>query len=208
MTFTLQTYGYRFEFFNVGLGANNLSRPFITMEITPTPANNRITHPQYTVNPRHNDIGLLLLPIDLPALPSIVPIRLVAQIQITNAFTDAIAVFTGFGRVSNTGNDSQGLRFTETRVLPLADCMRAFGAGVINGNTMCTFGREFDVQGACANDNGGPLVLLDDNNVATLIGVQSFLVEGGCMAAQPTGYMRIGPYLNWISQNAAIPIRA
>lgn len=196
-----------FLFFNVGLGTNNLSRPFITMEVDANVNTNRIIHPQYNQNTNTNDIGLLRLPIQLPILVAIAPIRLTAQSQANLPFTNFTAIFSGFGRVSNTGPVSQGLRFTETRVLPLAQCVQVFGANLANANTMCTLGREFDVQGACANDNGGPLVIYELNNIPTLIGVQSFLVQGGCMAAQPAGYVRLGPFVQWIAQNAGIPLR-
>lgn len=196
-----------FQFFNVGLGTNNLSRPFLTIEVVPNVNSNRIVHPQYNAFTNANDIGILRLPIQIPIHPAIVPIRLPTQSQINFLFTDVNAVFTGFGRVSNTGNVSRGLRFAETRVLPMTQCTNVFGANLANTNTLCTFGREFDVQGACANDNGGPLVIHEANNTPTLIAVQSFLVQGGCMAAQPAGYYRTGPYIPWITQTTGIPVR-
>lgn len=199
-------YSFSFEFFHVGLGTNNLSRPFITMEVNPI-NQNRVIHPQYSQINNLNDIGLLRLPITMPALAMIVPIRLPALSQSTAPFTNATAVISGFGRVSNTGNRSQGLRFTETRVLLQTECVQVFGNALANTNTMCTLGREFDVQGPCADDNGGPLIIYELNNIPTIIGLQSFLVQGGCMASQPAGYVRLGPFVQWIAQNAGVPIR-
>lgn len=68
-------------------------------------------------------------------------------------------------------------------------------------------GLEFEVQGACANDNGGPLVIYEANFIPTIIGTQSFLAQAGCISGQPVGYVRLGPFVQWISQNAGIPIR-
>lgn len=197
-----------FLFFNVGLGTNNLSRPLVSFEINPNINNNRITHPQYNANTNVNDIGLLRLPLMIPPqLFSITPIRLPAQSQFNTPFTNVTATFTGFGRVANIGGLSQALRFTETRVILQSQCSQIYGNAVANANTLCTVGREFDVQGACANDNGGPLVLFEGFNVPTLIGVQSFLSQAGCVAGQPVGYVRLGAFTTWISQNAGIPVR-
>lgn len=194
-------------FFNVGLGSNNLSRPIVSLEVNPNINNNRIIHPQYNANTNVNDIGLLRLPLQIPnTIFTIAPVRLPAQSQVNQVFTNVIAVFTGFGRVANIGGVSQALRFTETRVILQSQCSQIFGA-IANANTLCTVGREFDVQGACANDNGGPLVVFEANSVPTLIGVQSFLSQAGCISGQPVGYVRVGPFMQWIAQNAGIPIR-
>lgn len=61
-------------------------------------------------------------------------------------------------------------------------------------------------QGACANDNGGPLVLCDRNG-HTLIGIGSFISNAGCAAGHPAGFVRISAYVRWISQTASIPFR-
>lgn len=117
-------------------------------------------------------------------------------------------MFSGFGRVAIIGNVSERLRFTETRVLLQTQCQQVYGTAIAHVNTLCTVGREFDVQGACANDNGGPLVLYEANNTPTLIGVQSFIAQAGCIAGQPVGYVRLGTFVQWISTTAGIPTRA
>lgn len=168
---------------------------------------NRIIHPQYSPNSFDHDIGLLRLPYQVPANPAIVPVRLQAQFQTGLTYTNETTIFTGFLRGGNSVPISQGLRYTESRVIPLDQCAETFENCIVNSNTLCTLGLEFDIQGPCANDNRGPLVFYEFDNVPTIIGVQSFFASGGCTAGQPVGFLRLGQYVQWISQQAYISVR-
>lgn len=71
---------------------------------------------------------------------------------------------------------------------------------------MCTFGSEFNIQGPCANDNGGPLVIAEAG-INTLVGTVSFISSAGCGAGHPAGYTRAASVTAWVSQQTGIPLR-
>lgn len=189
------------------MGSTNFTRPLLTLEINPAHQNARIIHPQFNPTSNTNNIALLRLPIPVPTNQNtIAPIRLPTNGQQNTPFTDVIGDFTGHGRVANISPQSQALRFVQLRVIPLQQCAQYYGAVVANANVLCTVGQEFDAQGPCELDFGGPLVLHEANG-QTLIGVQSFVSNQGCVVGQPAGFMRVGSVLPWINQNAGLSPR-
>lgn len=196
-----------FNYFVLHLGSVNHTRPLITLEVNPTTPNARIIHPQFNPTSNINNIALLRLPIPVPTNQNtIAPIRLPTNGQQATPFTDVIADFTGHGRVANVSPQSQALRFVQLRVIPLNTCAQHYGTAVANANVLCTVGNEFDAQGPCELDFGGPLVLREANG-QTLIGVQSFVSSQGCVVGQPAGFVRVGSVLPWINQNAGLTPR-
>lgn len=63
----------------------------------------------------------------------------------------------------------------------------------LNGGQMCAFyaGRD-----TCEGDSGGPLQILDDYKVSTVVGITSFGLS--CGANVPSVYARVSFYLEWI----------
>lgn len=104
------------------------------------------------------------------------------------------------------GAISQQLRFARVRIIAAGECSQFYGKSIVNANTMCTTGQKQSAQGACANDNGGPLVALERTGY-TLIGVGSFVSNAGCNAGHPAGFVRLAPYVRWISTKVGIQMR-
>lgn len=191
----------------IGFGSTNISRAIVTMEVNPNLPNIRIIHPQYNPQTFANNLALIRLPVNITTTqPFLASIRLPTLSQATTTFVNNIAQISGFGRLNDNTPPSEVLRFARTRIISQNECAGIFGSATANVNTLCTYGADFNQQGPCANDNGGPLVL-QENNGQTLIGVQSFISGQGCNAAHPAGYVRIGPFIQWIAQNAGIATR-
>lgn len=98
------------------------------------------------------------------------------------------------------------LRYARTRVITNAICQQYYGSAAVTSNSLCTLGWDFNAQGPCANDNGGPLYLAEPTG-NTLIGIHSFISSSGCNVGHPAGYVRISSYTQWISQQAGIATR-
>lgn len=183
------------------MGSNNLNLPQVSMI-----ASSRIVHPNYNPNTFANDIALLRLPITLQFTTTIQSIRLPALSQTNNQFLNMEGTITGFGRVTDQSNISQFLRFARTRIIANTQCAQFYGNAIVHNGALCTLGFDFNAQGPCGNDNGGPLVIRE-NSGNTLVGIASFLSNGGCGAGHPAGYVRISMLTQWISQQAGIPAR-
>ena len=193
-----------FESFTIGFGSFNRSTQLVTMRVEPF---YRIIHPQYNSANFANDLAVLRLPLNISAtISSIQVIRLPTRAQASQTFVNAIAQVSGFGRVTDQSPISEILRYARTRVIDQYTCVQYFGNTVVTNNTICTVGQDFNAQGACANDNGGPLVVYETTG-PTLLGIVSFISNSGCSAGHPVGYVRVSAYLTWLSQVAGIVIR-
>jgi len=185
----------------IGMGSNNLALPQIAMI-----AQSRIIHPNYNAQTYQNDLALLRLPLNVTTTTQIQWIRLPTISQTSNQFVNSTGIFSGYGRVTDQSNISPTLRFARTRILTNLQCQQYYGTIAVTNNTLCTFGWDFNEQGPCANDNGGPLYLAESNG-NTLIGIHSFISSSGCNAGHPAGYVRISAYTQWISQQVGIATR-
>jgi len=196
--------GTNIQFFRVGFGSNNLQQPLVSMQAAVA---QRVIHPNYNAQNFANDVALLRLPLNITYnQASLSTIRLPALSQAGNLFVNATGNLSGFGRVTDTSAISNELRFAPSRVIDAAQCISFYGNAVVTANVLCTLGQNFNAQGPCANDNGGPLVIAEPTG-STLLGIQSFISNSGCNAGHPAGFTRISAFITWISQNAGIPIR-
>ena len=172
-------------------------------------SSHRTIHPEYNSTTYANDLALLRLPFNLSCTNGISkneisPIRIPSLSQYTQTFAGDVALVSGFGQFDDTKKISDVLRFARTQVITHNLCMRKFGRDYVTAKTICTIG-QIDAQGACYNDEGGPLTVVEPTG-QTLIGIVSFF-DTNCNAKNPVGYVRISSYVGWLSQNANIPIR-
>ena len=55
-------------------------------------------------------------------------------------------------------------------------------------------------------DSGGPLAYLECDGVYTQIGIKSFGAADGCRLGYPVVFVRVAPFLGWISEITGIVI--
>lgn len=77
-------------------------------------------------------------------------------------------------------------------------CRTRFPTSDILAQHVCADG---GIGGPCTGDMGGPLSIVEADNVTTQIGIISFGLGLTCEASWPSVYMRITEFLGWIEDN-------
>lgn len=111
-----------------------------------------------------------------------------------------------FGRYAESQALSPELQWVDKRIISNSQCTRTYGPSVVLMSTVCTIGGQYNEQGTCNGDSGGPLII-DEGGVWTQIGVVSFVSNQGCGSGYPAGYVRTTSFLNWIAMHTGIRIR-
>lgn len=136
-------------------------------------------HPQYQGFARGHDVAVLTL----RAPVSHQPVQLVGQGDTAPYQPGTAGRVYGWGRTSESGENSPVLRSAEVPVTADADCARAYGG--FEPDSMFCAGAPEGGRDACAGDSGGPFVV-----GGRLVGVVSF--GTGCGRADSPGvYTRL-----------------
>ncbi|XP_032782729.2 coagulation factor XI [Daphnia magna] len=110
-------------------------------------------------------------------------------------YSNAAAVVTGWGIISNEGGASKKLLKADVTILDNTVCTSQYG-NLFDGFAMLCAGG--DGTDTCSGDSGGPLLV---NGV--LVGITSW---GGALCADPDhagGYTRVSSYVDWIANTQA-----
>jgi len=109
-----------------------------------------------------------------------------------------LGTVSGWGVTVSGGDPSNDLMYgTVKLVVPDSVCAKAYGAGVIQGDMICTTPAVAD---ACQGDSGGPLVM-KTTTAAYVTGIVSWgYPPGGCPSTKPTVYGRVSAYSDWIDE--------
>lgn len=166
-----------------------------------------ISHPGYNSVNMNYDISIIPIPSPLTFSAAIQSIRLPTNGQISATFVDATAVVSGWGSTANGAGASQILNWVNMRVISNTACMNIFGGAVVVSHVVCATGISNASQGHCGGDSGGPLTIVE-GGIPTQIGVVSFGASTGCDLPYPSGYMRTANFVQWIYENAGIPVRS
>ncbi|KAJ9584010.1 hypothetical protein L9F63_021639 [Diploptera punctata] len=165
----------------------------------------KYVHPNYDSSRISNDVALLKLPTKVQLSDKVQTIRLPSRSQANQAFENAAATVSGWGRDSDNSNAiSPILRFVQVPVITNTLCNLMF-FGSIQSSNICTSGTGG--KGTCNGDSGGPLVVVDSDGQVTQVGIVSFGIALGCEVGWPAAYARVTSYLDWISSTSGIAIR-
>ncbi|MEU3664202.1 serine protease [Streptomyces sp. NPDC032940] len=154
------------------------------------------------VNPAHDDVSnagdFAVLTLS-SALPAGSAIGMAAEGDPSYG-ADTQALVYGWGDTSGAGDYANGLRASRVRVLPDAQCERAYPGGAygryLSGSMLCA-GLEAGGRDACQGDSGGPLVAR-----GRLIGLVSW--GNGCgRPGSPGVYTRISAALRTLGWDRA-----
>lgn len=166
-----------------------------------------IEHPDYNPANYNNDLSVIQLPSVLSFNSYIQPINLVPLSQATSTFVGQVTTVLGFGYTSDTDpNMSSDLLYTNVIVIPNSNCTIYYGSSVVTVNTLCAVGYPNLVQSICSGDSGGPMVIANSDGSYTQIGINSFVATTGCTGGTPSGYVRVGAYLSWISAQTGVTL--
>lgn len=184
----------------VYLGASFVNSPAQTV-----PVENIIIHPNFNPSTEENDIGLLklLIPANI-SHPEIGVVRLPSRAQKNNSFSNRLTTAYGWGYQGVKGpTPADYLHAVNETTITNLSCLPRFPAYITNSN-ICTSTGEGT---PCDNDDGGALLLYDDDGLFTQIGVHSYTFSGGCSWGWPAVYTRVTSYLTWIEENSDVVLR-
>ncbi|XP_076668881.1 chymotrypsin-2 [Andrena cerasifolii] len=148
-------------------------------------------HPEFSLSV--NDVGLLLMPRDIPFSRSIQAVQLAGSNEIGESFAKKNGIAIGWGKDGPTGVGTTRLKYAILPIISNQDCGRIWD---ITDKHVCTaagYGRD-----ACQGDSGGPLIVLQ-LGVPLQIGIVSY-GDAGCPSNKPGVFSRITGYIDWIEQ--------
>lgn len=157
-------------------------------------------HPQFAPNTLVNNIGIIQLAAVPPAAGgAIAPITLPLAGDIGMPPANQQVTITGFGFTNSAGTVVANIlqRATKT-VLTDAACQQAFPHLATHlASNFCAIDLVNQAN-ICGGDEGGAVVLFRLGN-PLLAGISNFRWSGPCNNGNPSGYVRIQPYLGWIN---------
>ncbi|XP_063234610.1 brachyurin-like [Bacillus rossius redtenbacheri] len=164
-----------------------------------------VNHAAYNPTNLNNDVALVHLPRHAPLSHEISVVNLPSYSQAVETFVNQPVRASGWGRTSDTAAGvSPHLNYIDVSVISNAACARTYGTSVVVPATLCA--SAAGGQSTCSGDSGGPLVTLAAS--PTLVGVVSFVSQAGCASGNPSGYMRVTAFLDWIHAVSGLHIRA
>nr|CAD7407041.1 unnamed protein product [Timema cristinae] len=186
---------------------------------------NLINHASYNPSNLNNDISLVRLPSAVALNAFIQLVHLPRHSQASTTYAGVASQVSGWGRNSDSATGvSNNLNFVNLNIITNAVCAQTYGTAVIIGSTLCASGAGGRstcnsvllplfplltlltlVVVSFQGDSGGPLVLNQASGYLQ-IGVVSFVSGAGCASGNPSGYVRTGHFLSWISANTGIHI--
>nr|CAD7204778.1 unnamed protein product [Timema douglasi] len=163
-----------------------------------------IIHAQYSSIFIRNDIGLIRLDSAVAFSDVIIPVRLPSWSQSTNTFVNLPATVSGFGLTVGGGSTASAtLNYADVTIIANSVCSRSFPLNLRDSN-ICTSSAR---SGPCNGDSGGPLVILETDGLYTEVGIVSFGTRD-CPVGSPAAFVRVTSFLDWISINTGLSIRA
>ncbi|KAF2893424.1 hypothetical protein ILUMI_12749 [Ignelater luminosus] len=181
--------------FTLYFGSVNQSQAVEPGRIVVT-ATEHYVHPGYDTWNLNNDIALVRLSERVQYTDRIQPITLATH----RTGAGQRLTVSGWGRTSQSSGLSPVLRYVALDTISNEDCKRVYGPDVVVNATLCCKGRP--EHSTCNGDSGGPLIeWVTDRWV--LAGVVSFVHIDGCASGNPSGYVRVENYLDWIRNTIA-----
>ncbi|KAM7344106.1 trypsin eta-like [Cochliomyia hominivorax] len=153
-----------------------------------------VIHENYQPALSKNDIALLILN---PSLPLNDLNTQPASLADEEPKADSLAVVSGWGYTSESGECSLKLQEVEVNIIDRIKCNATYGYDRIEESMICA-GSALGGKDACQYDSGGPLIA---NN--KLIGIVSW--GTGCARPEYPGvYVNVFYFKNWIENLAKI----
>lgn len=184
------------------LGASDIRNPTEPHQVRfrESSANFRIHH-HFREGVTNSDIGVVRLTFPIAVFTvAVSAISIPTDAMVTDLFANENGIVAGFGRYTDTGNNSPNLRFVEVNTLPnsgITGCAIRFPS-MIDNSHICTSG--LGGRGWCPGDEGAPLIVLR-GGVYIQIGVASIFPDSGCTSGNPSVYTRTTSFLSFIRQN-------
>ena len=169
-----------------GVGYNFYQGPGIAMM-----TDQGFLHPDFS--PSINDVGLLLMPRDIPFSRSIQAVQLAGFNDIGTSFANRNGIVIGWGKDGPTGTGTTRLKYAILPIISNNDCGTFWDVTDKHVCTAAGYGRD-----ACQGDSGGPLIVVQ-SGVYLQIGIVSY-GDAGCPSSKPGVFSRVTGYIDWIEE--------
>jgi len=126
---------------------------------------------------------------------------------VPSTFTNQLATTPGWGRgLFLNATTTVSLLWRQNVILTSLVCNLQH-IGLLESSQICASQvQDINLTNHCPNDSGSPLVIVEADNVPTLIGISSFTSGLGCNSNRATIYIRVTFYLRWIQSVTNIQI--
>ena len=148
-------------------------------------------HPDFSSS--INDVGLLLMPRNIPFSRSIQPVQLAGTNEIGTSFANKNGIVIGWGKDGPTGVGTIRLKYATLPIISNYDCGTFWDVTDRHVCTAAGYGRD-----ACQGDSGGPLIIYE-LGVPLQIGIVSY-GDADCPSSKPGVFSRITGYIDWIEE--------
>ncbi|XP_050671924.1 trypsin CFT-1-like [Leptidea sinapis] len=163
-----------------------------------------IEHPDYVLNPRENDIAVVLLATPFSVSDVTYPLPLPPQNLYLAEGT--AGVVTGWGFDGEDGDQLDSLNTVTLRTVSLDTCEKAYADVsdvAIKDTVLCA---SEENKGTCFGDSGAPLTTYIYSQKA-LIGISSVYKDCGS-AEYPDVFTRVDRFTDWILEVAVVPSKS
>ncbi|XP_050671925.1 trypsin-7-like [Leptidea sinapis] len=160
-----------------------------------------IEHPDYVLDPRENDIAVVLLATPFSVSDVTNPLLLPPP----NVYlpVGTLGTVTGWGFEVENGEQLDSLKTVTLRTIPLDTCQKAYEGVIgvsIQDTALCATEEN---KGTCFGDSGSPMVT-DMFGQKVLVGISSIYKDCGS-AEYPDIFTRVDRFTRWILEVAVVP---
>lgn len=152
-----------------------------------------IVHEKFNPKTFENDIGLVLLAMDVRFTSAVNVIPL--GCEYTKPSTAVAAIGDG---LLNSNDDELPSQLYWANLTTISNLGCSLLYDDIIPSVLCAMGIKG--QATCHGDSGGPIVR-NINGVTKLIALVSFGAVGNCGSGLPNGFTRVGSYASWIANH-------
>ncbi|KAL5281073.1 hypothetical protein ACFFRR_004846 [Megaselia abdita] len=169
------------------------------------PQKNIIVHRKFEPDVLRNDVSLIKLETPIVFSDFISPIKL--NFDDNRVLLKKLAVVIGFGVMSDENLEfSEHLMKTTMNVVENSICENVYNTDkltYVTEATICAKPPPGKNNNICSGDSGGPL-FIDDQGKWLQIGINSFVAKEACTEGNPSGFVRISKFKDFIIENTNI----
>lgn len=195
MNITIRSFSsYRFIQWNVGLGSTSHSQ---MQRFTTTQA---LAHPNYVAAPRNHDIGIITLHVAVTFSASVWPIQIPPLGETNLPYDNEQGAILGFGFSSNNNLRNDFLQLAYQRVISNVRCI-TFYPQIHFPQFFCA--EDGQARGNICNGDLGGAFTTTYRRQEILTGISSLILRS-CDAFEPSAYVRVSHYRQWIRDNSGV----
>ncbi|KAJ3656359.1 hypothetical protein Zmor_015442 [Zophobas morio] len=162
-------------------------------------SDNLVFHPLFDPETLDYNLGLIMFRMAIILDDYIKP---TSFFPITDLPGSAPVTALGWGQINDeVAGVHNDLQYVQVATLTNEECKLVYGS-VITDDMVCVSGNYN--EGICRGDNGSPLIQNVGGGHTLIVAIASFVSTNGCESTDPSGYTRVFPNKEWISNVTGI----